>query len=145
MSDYDDGLNWRTGWPEFYANCDAPTGAALNYDDPALAPTQAAPTQRIPTPTRVPYSRKRRSVAGWLQILGGITVFPGAGRWYTGHTTRAAIYTGLWILGLVTVFGFIGGPILIGCHVWSIIDGCLFLGGSKDPLYSCDGQGRALR
>jgi hypothetical protein len=156
MTDYDDGLDWRTDWPQAYANwADAPTGGVpLNYDDPAQALTQAAPTIRMPTaptirvsptPTRIPYSPRRRSVASWLSILGGITFMPWIGRAYAGYGVRATTIAMLWLLGAVTVFGFIGGPILLGLHVYAIADGLIWLSGTTDPHYSCDGQGRPLR
>jgi TM2 domain-containing membrane protein YozV len=94
-------------------------------------------------PRGQPWSKKYRSIAGLLQIFGGV-VLPGVGRLYMGSTTVAAVYIGLWVLGVLTVLTFIGIPMLVGVHVWAFVDGVLILF-SQHPYYSCDGQGRPLR
>ena len=81
-----------------------------------------------------PWSTKYRSIAGLLQIFGGV-VRPGVGRLYLGSTTVAAVYIGLWVPGVLTVLTVVGIPILVGVLI-------LF---SQHPYYSCDGQGQPLR
>lgn len=84
-----------------------------------------------------PLSDKSKITAGLLQLFFGQF---GVGRFYLGYSTIGGIQLGLWLLGFVLVFVFVGLFVWIGVGIWALIDAIMIFTGSVP-----DAQGRKLR
>lgn len=84
-----------------------------------------------------PLSDKSKVTAGLLQLFFGQF---GVGRFYLGYATIGGIQLGLWLLGFVLLFVFVGIFVLIGVGIWALIDAIMMFTGSVP-----DAQGRKLR
>ncbi|AGZ51220.1 membrane protein [Mycobacterium kansasii ATCC 12478] len=83
-------------------------------------------------------SDKSAVTAGLLQLFFG---FLGIGRFYIGSIPIAVTQLSLGLLGIVlTMFCFVGFPILVGVVVWTFVDAIMMFTGSVTDEY-----GRKLR
>lgn len=132
-NNYQHPIAWSEDAPTLARYWDAETSRfwqTTDYD----AATTVAPT----VAARASTSPKSRFTAAVLQVM-----WPGTGRWYLGYNGTAFTMLMLWLVGIVTSFGFIGIPILVGLHVYGLVDAGLLLF-SRHPHYSLDGKGRPL-
>ncbi|PFG43642.1 TM2 domain-containing membrane protein YozV [Isoptericola jiangsuensis] len=108
-----------------------PYGAPPPYGPPAPY-GYGAPGQYLPPGYGAPagWSHRTKVAAGLLQLLPGIFLgLGGIGRCYTGHIGLGVTHIVLSVLGWITIWAFIGFPLVIACWIWAVVDGIVLLSG----------------